>query len=273
VNTACLTQIPFGLGGFLGQNVAGEGLVAPDFSGAGLAETLGRTTVGLDFRHLLLLLRADYALPEGPALFLDRADHHRHEATHLVRPRFDLTQVFQGFNSLLQLHHPPFGVRILTAAEHNGQLDLVSFFEEASRMLDFELKIMLVGFGSHLDFLEFDPNLLLLRLRRSLGLLILEFAEVHDPANRGFRSRRDLDQIKPLLCGSSEGVGNAQDTKLSTFIVDDPDFTRPDIFVDVRLLLSYGSASFFLGLSAARHVKRCRGQVKKHRKRPGWANP
>jgi hypothetical protein len=57
VNQGSLTQIPLTLGGLLGQNVAGKSLVPTDFSGAGFAKTLGRTTVCFDFWHLLLLLR------------------------------------------------------------------------------------------------------------------------------------------------------------------------------------------------------------------------
>ena len=44
-------QVTFALGRLLGQDVAGISLVAADFAGSALAETLGCTAVGLDFRH------------------------------------------------------------------------------------------------------------------------------------------------------------------------------------------------------------------------------
>ena len=50
-----LAQFALPLGAFLGQNMAGEGLVPTDFSGAGFAKTLGRTSVGFNLWHVTLL--------------------------------------------------------------------------------------------------------------------------------------------------------------------------------------------------------------------------
>ena len=55
IDDIILAKSSFTLGGFLGQNMAVERLVAPDFSFSGLPEPLGRSPVTLHLRHTLNL--------------------------------------------------------------------------------------------------------------------------------------------------------------------------------------------------------------------------
>ena len=54
---------------------------------------------------------------------------------------------------------------------------------------------------------DLDHPLVLLRLAGALLLLILVLAEIHDPADRRDRSRRNLDQVEPLLLGDGQRGG------------------------------------------------------------------
>jgi hypothetical protein len=55
-NEGALTQIALSLACLGGEYVTGEAVASLDFAGAGFLETLGRTPVGLNLGHFLLLL-------------------------------------------------------------------------------------------------------------------------------------------------------------------------------------------------------------------------
>jgi hypothetical protein len=46
-------EVPLPFPGFRCQDMAGKSVASLDFSGAGLLESLGRSPVGFNFRHLL----------------------------------------------------------------------------------------------------------------------------------------------------------------------------------------------------------------------------
>jgi hypothetical protein len=54
-NNGSLTKIALVLGSLGGQNVTGESMTSFDLARAGFLETLGRSPVCLDFRHLSYL--------------------------------------------------------------------------------------------------------------------------------------------------------------------------------------------------------------------------
>ena len=73
-----LTQIAFALGRLFGQYVAGKSLVATNFTGAGLAETLGGSTVGFNLGHGNVLLGIMTRHPEP------LPEHHGYSRYHPV---------------------------------------------------------------------------------------------------------------------------------------------------------------------------------------------
>src|SRR5215470_3545924 len=66
----------------------------------------------------------------------------------------------------------------LPAAEHDGDARLVPLLEEALHVPHLELVVVLLGLRSHLHLLEVNHDLLLLCLRSSLLLLVLEAAVI-----------------------------------------------------------------------------------------------
>ena len=66
---------------------------------------------------------------------------------------------------------------------------------------------------------------------RPLLLLVLILPEVHDPADRRHRGRRDLDEVETLLLGYRQGLRRRHDAELLPGVVDDADFADADAFV------------------------------------------
>ena len=74
-------------------------------------------------------------------------------------------------------------------------------------------------------------------LARPLLLLVLILAEIHDPADRRVRGRRDLDEIETLGFGDGQGLRRGHDAQLLTGVVDDPDFPDANALVDTNAVV------------------------------------
>jgi hypothetical protein len=68
-------------------------------------------------------------------------------------------------------------------------------------------------------------------------LLILELAEVHDPANGRFLVRRHLDQVEACLASATQRLFCRDDSELFAVAGDDPNRRDADLLVDAVLLL------------------------------------
>ena len=123
-------------------------------------------------------------------------------------------------------------MRQFTATEHDRDLDLVSFFKEAKRILELHVEIMLLNVRPQLDLLDRDDLLLLLRLFLPLLLLVTVLAEIHDAADRRLCLRRDLDEIEMLLFRHAQGVARRHDAELLAGRARDAHLANADFFVD-----------------------------------------
>ena len=63
-------------------------------------------------------------------------------------------------------------------------------------MTKLELEIMFLCLRPHLHFLDMDDGLFLFRIMGLFALLVFKLSIVHDSADRRFRFRRNLHQIK-----------------------------------------------------------------------------
>src|SRR3546814_15456114 len=80
-------------------------------------------------------------------------------------------------------------------AEPEGQLDLVSFFEEAAHVPHLDIVIVTVDARPHLDLFDLDDLLPLAGLVLLLLRLVLEAAEVEDLAHRRIGVAGDLAEV------------------------------------------------------------------------------
>jgi hypothetical protein len=97
---------------------------------------------------------------------------------------------------------------------------------------------VLVDFRAKFDFFDVDDLLMLSRLASPLLLLILVFAEIHDPADRRDRRRRDLDEIQSLLLRDGECLRRRHDAELLAIIVYDPNLPNPNALVDPNTIVA-----------------------------------
>src|SRR5204863_9770002 len=73
---------------------------------------------------------------------------------------------------------------------------------------------------------------------RALLFLVLVLAEVHDPADRRVRGRRDLDQVEALLFRNRQSLRRRHDAELRPGVVDYSDFSHADTFVNANAVVS-----------------------------------
>src|SRR4029077_7556311 len=122
----------------------------------------------------------------------------------------------------------------------DGRLDLVAVRKEALDVLLLEVVVVLIDLRPELDLLDLNHALLLLGLARPLLLLVLILAEVHDSAHRGHGSRRDLDQVEPLLTRDGHGLRRRHNPKLLSRLVDHANFTDADALVGADTVVTSG---------------------------------
>lgn len=130
-----------------------------------------------------------------------------------------------------------------SATEHDRYLYLIPLFEKTPGMLDLELKIVILGLGTHLDFFKFDPSRLFFGLGCLLARLILVFAVIHDPANGRRRIGGNFYEIETTFLSGGQSLFKTQYPELPTFVVDNPDFPGTNGPVNVGFWLSYGATS------------------------------
>ncbi len=85
-----------------------------------------------------------------------------------------------------------------------------------------------------------DHPLVLFRFAAALLLLVLVLAEVHDSADRRYRSRGDLDEVEPLLLGDGQRGRRRHDPELLSRLVDHADFTDTDALVGANAIITSG---------------------------------
>src|SRR5438093_2952118 len=166
---------------------------------------------------------------------LGSQQHHHLPAFH-PRERFDDGVRLQVVADPLEQPDAELLVRHFAAAETQRDLRLVAFAEKSDQVAKLDLVVAFIGPRPEFHFLDLD----LLQLELCLVLLfcfaVLELAEIHDPAHRRLRRRRDFDQIKLRRFRSRDGVRQAYNAKLLAFDSHQSNFGRRDFTVDPLLL-------------------------------------
>ena len=96
----------------------------------------------------------------------------------------------------------------------------------------FEVNVVLAGLGTQTDFLELRLMLLVALLAQTFFLLVLEFSEVHDAADRWTIVWTDLNQIHSGFLCQFQTVSSGNDPCHVSILVDDPDGRNPNLLVD-----------------------------------------
>ena len=117
-----------------------------------------------------------------------------------------------------------------SATKHHRDLDLVPFHQELAGVVELKVEIVLIRPGTKLHL--FEGRRVGLLARTLFLLLILELAVVHDPANRGTRRRRNLDEVETFVARNDQRFLRRHDAQLFAISPDHSDFTDTNTFVD-----------------------------------------
>src|SRR5262245_3866953 len=124
----------------------------------------------------------------------------------------------------------------LPTPEQHETADLVALGKELPDVPGFELEVVFLDLGAVAHLLEIDGVLLLFGFFGFLGLLVLVFAEIHDPANRGTCCGGHLHQVEPCLFGYFSRLVSGHHTELFAVLVHQPDLGAPDTLVYTNFL-------------------------------------
>lgn len=160
------------------------------------------------------------------------------------RRRVDLGDVGEPLREAVKHGLPLILIGYLPALEDDRGLDLVSILNECSRVS--YLKVKIVRIRVWMETYLFDlSNVLVLLLELFLfRQLVFVFAEIHDLANRGIRSRHNLDQIQSLSHSDTDRLTRRENADLLSFFVNNPDLRRADFGIDSCSLLLDGRLSY-----------------------------
>src|ERR1041385_4543105 len=129
-------------------------------------------------------------------------------------PRFNFANVYEVLLQFLQYARTKFAVRHLATAKPNRRFDFVAILEPLAGMLHAIFVVVIVLARSKVNFLDRNRYLLLLRLVCLLLCFVLILSEIDDATNRRIGVRSDLDEVQPLLPGSTHGIAHVHHAQL-----------------------------------------------------------
>jgi hypothetical protein len=115
--------------------------------------------------------------------------------------------------------------------EPQGYLGFITFIQETYQVAQFYLIIPFVRAWTKFHFLDLNLFLFFLGFLQLFILLKLEFAVVHDAANRGFGIRGNFYKIQFSLFRDPLGLRQGNDTDLFAFLIDQAYFPAGDFIV------------------------------------------
>src|SRR5690242_19392650 len=201
---------------------------------------------GRSGRHGKRSIARERTPAKANSLFLLGPDHHDHLAPFEPGVRLDLAVVADVFLDLAGQVLAEILVRHLAAAEADGDLDLVAFFQEAKHVAQLDLVVAHIRDRTELHFLDLDLLLLLLGGRCLLLGFELELAVIHDAADRRVAVGLDLDQIHARFLRQCQRLVAGQDAQLFRVGADHAHARHADFEVTAIALVVGGSDTTIL---------------------------
>ena len=137
--------------------------------------------------HRILLLLAQWG------------EHQTKVPTHLLWRRFGLRDIAKFLSDSKSNLLTQFLVSHLSSTKHTGNAHFVPFLYKLSGPFDLHLKIMLVNVRFDLYFFQLGLVLCFLTFPLFFCHLVAELSIIYNFANRWFRIRRNLNEVKPIL--------------------------------------------------------------------------
>ncbi len=130
-------------------------------------------------------------------------------------------------------------VSYFPSTKDQGYLGFIAFFKEAAHMFNLKLQVMIIGFRTKFNLLNFYMHLLLACFLKFLTLLILELAIIHNATDWRDRTGRYLNQVKLLLFGKCEGLGCGYNPERLSICSNNSNLCRTNGIVDIHGRLCY----------------------------------
>lgn len=131
-----------------------------------------------------------------------RLKHQRHPAAFHLGIAFNLADRPESCLYLVHQVAPEIQVGHFAAFEPQGELHLISVFEEVARPVDLDIQVVLAD-ANRIDIQHFQAAALVGRtaLVFLLLLLVTPLAVIHDPAHRRLGGGCNFDQVQPRFLG------------------------------------------------------------------------
>ena len=84
------------------------------------------------------------------------------------------------------------------------------------------------------DFFDVLRLLVPARFPLATALVVLEATEVHQPADRRRRVRRDLNEVETEIAGALQGVARQHNTELVALFIDHAHFAHADAIIGAK---------------------------------------
>ena len=130
-------------------------------------------------------------------------------------------------------------MRHFAATEAKRYLHFVALSDELAELAHFDLKVMFVGLRTQFDLFDLNLLLLALRLMQTFCFLKLEFAVIHDSANRRLRCRRDFHQVQVSIFGHCHCFTQRNNARLLTVFIYQPNLASGDLAIDSGIFIGY----------------------------------
>ncbi len=167
----------------------------------------------------------------------ERHEQHLQRAPFSARLLLDLAYILGVLDEPRKDAFSPVLMDDLASAEKHGHLAAVPVLKETPDMPKLGLVVMIVGLGPDLDLLDLDHGLILLGFLLLLVLLLSDFAEIHDAADRRFRIGSDFYKVIALFLREIDGILAGQDADLLPSRTDAPHFAGANLLVAARPVL------------------------------------
>ena len=162
---------------------------------------------------------------------LARRHHHQHLPTLKLRHLLHLGKVIEFLADTIKHFHAEVLMRHFTAAEADGDLDLVALLDEPTHVAHLDLIVVVIDIRTHFYFFNLDDPLLFSRLAFFLLFSVLELAEVENLADGRIGRRGHFNEVQPGLFRDREGILNRQNSELFAFWIDNADPCCVDLAV------------------------------------------
>jgi hypothetical protein len=188
---------------------------------------------------------ADYFPVVSSTIRLLRGHGSDHSLSVLLGRCFDFPHLGQLGDHRLHDLGSFFNVGQLTATEEDGDLHFVFVLQEALRLFDFEVDVVLASLRAKADFLRFGLVSVVAAVFL-LVLFVLELAEVHDSAHGWLFVRSHFHQVQAHVSCAVECFVGRDDPKLRSIGTDDANRGDTNLIVDtIRRRLSRTAVDCF----------------------------